>query len=184
MPPSTAFPFVLRRSKDEIGIMEITSMSETIHGLLRLDEDRLVLQWRVSRSTDVVGFEIRTDKELEPVREVVVPLSALAGAVVRRKWNRWPPGRYLILTAADMRAFETVGGAAGLKLDHPAELAIRIRRPDRDAAEEFAGELSLAVAERALRAAESDQALPQRSGPGETPRRLGSAAGPRGEPAA
>jgi hypothetical protein len=184
MPHSIAFPFVLRRSKDEIGIMEITSMSETIHGLLRLEEDLLVFQWRVSRSTDVVGFEIRTDKELEPVRQAALPLSALAGAVVRRRWNRWPPGRYLILTAADMRAFETIGGEAGLKLDHPAELAIRLRRADRDAAEEFAAELSLAVAERALRVAESARELPGSSMPDDPRRRLGSAADPHREPAA
>ena len=184
MSPRLAFPFVLRRSKDEVGVFEITSMSETVHGVLRLEDDRLAFQWRVSRSTDVVGFEIRTDRELEPVREEELPLSALAGATVRWRWFRWPPGRYLVLTAADLRAFEAVGGEAGLKLDHPAELEIKIRRADRTAAAEFAGELNLAIAERALAAAEAARGLAPGSAGDRPPRRIDAAADSRGEPAA
>ena len=159
MSSSVAFPFVLKRSSDTIDGLEITSTTETIHGLLRVDDDRLTLQWRVSRSTDIVGLEIRTDQEYEPVRQTTVPLSALAGAVVRWKWRWWRPGHHLILTAADLRAFDAISGDSGLKLDHPAELAIRVRRADRAAAEEFAGELTLAVAERALRSAESAERI-------------------------
>ena len=158
MPHSAALPFVLRRSSDVVGGMEITSTRETIHGLLRLDGDRLHIQWRVARSTDHVGMEIRTDKQVEPVREVVLPLSALAGAAVRWRW-RWPPGPYLVLTAADLRAFEEVAGVAGLSLDHPAELELRLRGEDRAAGSEFVGELELALAERALAAAEGKPLL-------------------------
>jgi hypothetical protein len=158
MPHSAALPFVLRRSSDVVGGSEITSTRETIHGLLRLDGDRLHIQWRVARSTDHVGTEIRTDKQVEPVREVVLPLSAVAGAAVRRRW-RWPPGRYLVLTAADLRAFEEVAGVAGLSLDHPAEFELRLRAEDREAGNEFVAELELAVAERELAAAEG-QPLP------------------------
>ena len=153
MPHSAALPFVLRRSSDVIGGLEITSTNETIHGLLRLDGDRLHVQWRVARSTDHVGKQIRTDKQVEPVREVVLPLSAVAGAAVRWRWG-WPPGRYLVLTATDLRAFEEVAGVAGLSLDHPAKLQLRLREDDRAAGNEFVGELELALAERALAAAE------------------------------
>jgi hypothetical protein len=144
-----------------VGIREITSTHETVHGLLRLEGDQIYVQWRVARSTDRVGMEIRTDREVEPVREVVVPLSAIAGAAVRWRW-KWPPGPYLVLTAADLRAFEEVAGAAGLSLDHPAELALRLRRADRELGTEFAGDLELAVAERALAAAEGHPLLEQR----------------------
>jgi hypothetical protein len=154
MPHAAALPFTLRRGQDVIARGEITSTTETVHGLLRLDGERLVIQWRVARETDRVGKEIRTDRELEPVREVAVPLAAIAGAAVRTAWWRWPPGRRLVLTAADLRAFEAVAGEAGLRLDHPAELALPVRRADRVAAREFAGELELAIAERELRAAE------------------------------
>ena len=154
MPNAAALPFVLRRSSDVITGREITSTTETVHGLARLDGDRVVLQWRVARSTDRVGSEIRTDREVEPVREAAVPLAAIAGAAVRWRWWPWPPGPHLVLTAADLRAFEDVAGATGLRLDHPAELALPLRRADRAAAAEFAGDLALAAAEHALRAAD------------------------------
>ena len=107
---------------------------------------------------------IRTDREVEPVREVVLPLSAIAGATVQWRWWKWPPGPYLVLTAADLRAFEMVAGAAGLSLDHPAELALRLRRADRSLGTEFAGDLELAVAERALATAEGKPLLDARDG--------------------
>jgi hypothetical protein len=154
----TALPFVLRRSSDVIAAREITSTTETVHGLVRIDGERLVVQWRVARSTDRVGSEIRTDREVEPVREAVVPLAALAGAAVRWRW-RWPPGPHLVLTAADLRAFEQVAGDAGLRLDHPAELWLPLRRADRAAAAEFAGDVALAAAEHALHAAEERDRL-------------------------
>jgi len=158
MPHSAAVPFVLRRSHDVVGALTITSTTETVHGLLRLDGDRLVVQWRVARSTDHVGMEIRTDRQVEPVREEVIPLSAVAGAAVRWRWS-WPPGPHLVLTAADLRAFEAVAGAAGLSLDHPAELALRLRGADRALGAEFAAELELAIAGRALEGAEGSLTL-------------------------
>lgn len=167
MPHLTAFPFVLKRSQDVVDFMEITSTTETVHGLVRLDGERLVFQWRLTRATESVGMEIRTDRELEPVREVELPLSALAGATIRWRWLVWPPGHYLVLTAADLRAFDEIAGEAGLRLNHAAELAIRVRRADRLAAADFAAELTMAVAETALRAAESPGAM----APGELPAR-------------
>ena len=158
MSHSAAVPFVLHRSHDVVGGLEITSTRETIHGLVRLDGDRLHVQWRIARSTDHVGMEIRTDRAVEPVREAVIPLSAVAGATVRWRW-RWAPGYYLVLNAADLLAFEEVAGAAGLALDHPAELALRLRGADRALGNEFAGTLELALAERALLAAEGKPLL-------------------------
>ena len=158
MAHSAALPFILKRSHDVVGL-EITSTTETVHGLLRLEGDRVRVQWRVARETDHVGWQIRTDHEVEPVREAVIPLSAVAGATVRWQWWRWPPGPYLVLTAADLRAFEEVAGAAGLSLNHPAELALRLRGADRALGNEFAGELELALAERALEAAEGNPML-------------------------
>jgi hypothetical protein len=163
MSQSTAFPFELRSGTDTFELAEITSTTETVHGLLRMEGDRLVIQWRRSRSTEVVGLEIRTDKEHEPVREESLPLAALAGAAVRWRLFRWPPGRYLVLTAADLRAFDAVAGASGPRLDHPAELATPIRRAARAAALEFSSELNLTLAERTLREVEDAAALPRSS---------------------
>lgn len=156
-----ALAFTFKRGDDVVNLTEIRSTSEVVHGLLRLDGEKLVIQWRTSRSTDRVGVTtIRTEHEVEPVRELELPLSAIAGAEVRRLWWRWPPGLHLVLTAADLRAFEEVAGENGLKLKHPAELAIRIRRSTRMAAQQFASEIELALADRALRLAEGSSADP------------------------
>ena len=163
MPHSAAVPFLLQRRHDVVGVA-ITTTRETVHGLLRLDGDKLYVQWRVARAIDHVGMTIRSDKQVEPVREVVIPLTAIAGAVVKWNW-RWPPGPCLVLTAADLRAFEEVAGAAGLSLDHPAELQLRLRRSDRALGVEFAGELELAIAERDIAAAEGNPAPLVREAP-------------------
>lgn len=154
MDTPSALPFTLRRTDSVVGGEEIVSTTERVHGLLRLAGERLVIQWRVSRAVQRMGNEIRTDREFKSVREVVVPLSSLAGAEVRWLWTRWPPGRYLVLTGADLRAFEEVAGEGGLELSHPAELVLGVRLTDHLPAREFAGELALAIADRELRAAE------------------------------
>jgi hypothetical protein len=153
-----ALPFFLRRSEDVIADGEITSTSETIHGLVRLEGDHLVLQWRASRETDRVGRQIRTDREVDPVKEVTIPLRGVAAAKVRASWWPWSGAR-LILTAADLRAFEDVVGDSGLRLSHPAELVLRLRLRDRIAAQEFVGEMELALADQQLRAAEATDPL-------------------------
>lgn len=156
MPRSAVVPFHFKRSQDVLGAGSITSTTETVHGLLRLDGDRLVVQWRLARETaHLGGTEMRTDQELEAVREVVLPLEVLAGAQVRR--SRWLFFRspQVVLTAADLQAFEEVAGEGGLRLKHPAELVVRVQRSDQLLAEEFSAELALAVAERALERHES-----------------------------
>lgn len=165
---SAALPFFLRRSTDVIAPGEITSTAETVHGLLRLDGDRLILQWRVARETDRVGREIRKDREIDPLREVVLPLTGVASAAVRASWWPWSGAR-LVLTATDLRAFEQLVGDQGLRLDHPAELVLRLRLRDRVAAREFTADLQLAIAEVALRSADSREVLPSAPSGGRLP---------------
>jgi hypothetical protein len=62
----------------------------------------------------------------------------------------WLRGPRLVLSAADLGAFEVVAGPDGLKIDHPAQLTVRMRRRDRLIGEEFCAELALALAERSL----------------------------------
>jgi hypothetical protein len=156
-----AAPFFLKRSKDEMSGVGYTSTKETIHGLVRLDGDQVTVQWRLARHTERMGaLTMDSDDELEAVREVALPLAGIAGAVVRR--SRWWPlsAPVLVVRAADLAAFEEVAGAGGLRLGHPAELVLRLRRRDVLVAEELAAELELALAERALAgAAESPASL-------------------------
>ena len=147
MTHNAALPFTLKRSDDVFSGGGMTSTTETVHGLRLLTEDRLVIQWRRARKTDHIGSEIRSEEEVEAVREVVISLSGLAGAAVRRQWWHALTGPTLVLTASDLRAFEEVAGSGGLALRHPAELVLRLRRSHVLAAEEFAAELELAVAE-------------------------------------
>ena len=155
---TAALPFVLRRASSVISGHEVTSTQEQLHGLLYLDGEQLVVQWRTSREISRVGAEIRTDRELTTVREVALPLSALAGARVRRVWRRWWFGDALVVTAADLRAFDALtdeGDLPGLVLEHPAEMVLEVRREDRDRVREFVSELGLALSEWRLAASEA-----------------------------
>ena len=165
MSHSAALPFLLKRGTQVFTSSGMTTTRETIHGLLRLETNQLTIQWRVGRKTERLDEEIRTDAEVEPVRQLVVPLRGIAGAAVRRRWRDWLFGPRLVLTAADLSAFEDLAGEGGLSLDHPAELILRLRRSDRLAAEEFGAELALAIAEHDVAAAGKKATLEdQRSG--------------------
>ena len=124
--------------------------TETVHGLLRLVDDCLWVQWRLARKTDHIGGEIRSDEEVEAVRQVAIPLEGIANAVVRHRWWEWPGGSRLELTASDLQAFEAIAGEAGLRMTHPAQLVLKVKRRDRLAAEEFAADLVLALAKQSL----------------------------------
>lgn len=143
-------PFHLRKSSDVYSSTSITTTTERIHGLLRLDGDQVIIQWRLSRQTDHLGAaSMHSTEELEAVQEVVLAVSSVSAAVVKRsRWNPWGGGR-LVMRAADLRAFEGVAGQGGMKLQHPAEIVLRLRREDLLAAEEFAAELTLCLAEGA-----------------------------------
>lgn len=149
--PLAALPFSYTRSSHAHYGTEHTTTTETAHGLLRLEPDRLVIQWRVRRTTQRMGSVYETSGETDPVEEASVPVLQLASAEVRRArlpfgWG----GATLVLTANDLRAFERVAGPAGLSMEHPSQLEFEIARRDRDAAEAFAGELELAISEQQL----------------------------------
>lgn len=144
----SAVPFTLKRSSDLYtsgGGYESTT--ETAHGLVRLEADRLVVQWRVAVVTESMkGAGYETREEIEPVSEIVIPLAKVAGAfVLEQRWWRLL-GPRLVITAADLLAFEKIAGQQGLKLKHPSKLVLRVKRSDRLIAEEFAADLALALA--------------------------------------
>ncbi len=145
---SAALPFSITRSTDVIRGGSVTTTAQEVQGLLHLGEHELRVQWRLSTTVSEVGPQIRSDTTVDGVRELAIPLEAIAGATVRRAGMWWSRHVKLVLTAADLMAFEPLCGPSGLGLDHPAELTLRLRRGDELAAEEFAGELALALAER------------------------------------
>ncbi len=148
-----ALPFTIRRGSDTHNRDGFTSVVETVHGLLRVDGETLHVQWRLHRATDQYGRQTRSDVEVEPVREVAIPLGELTDAAVRRPWWAWRGGSRLTLTAWSLEAFAVLAGPDGLSLPHPAQLELRIRGDDRAAALDFVADLRLALAERAMRLA-------------------------------
>lgn len=153
MPHITALPFVLHREHGVVSGREVTSTRDHLHGLLYLNGEQLVIQWRTSREISRVGQEIRTDHELSQVREVVLPLSALADADIRRVWRRWWFGEAIVLTAADLSAFDMMSGDGdhpGILFEHPAEVVLEVRREDRNRLRAFVSELRLAISEQIL----------------------------------
>ena len=153
MPHSAALPFVIHREHGVVAGTEVTSTRDHLYGLLRLDGDRVVIQWRTSREVSRVGKEIRTDIELAPVREVELPLAALAGARTKRIWRNWWLRDALVLNASDLRAFDELTSdqySPGLVLEHPAEVVLETRKSDRPLVREFIGELRLAISEHLL----------------------------------
>ncbi len=113
-----------------------------------------------------MGSEMRADQEVQPVLQIVVLLSGVSGAIVRRRWRwlDWLTGPRLVLTASDLGAFEELAGRDGLSLDHPAEFVLRLRRSDALAGRESGAELALAKAQYDLAAVERRAALPMGKG--------------------
>jgi hypothetical protein len=159
MPRSVALPFLLKRSSEVFTASSMSTTRETVHGLLRLEEDRLTIQWRVGRRTDHLGTGMHTDEEVEPVREITVPLSRISGSSLQRRILGRLVAPRLVLLGADLAAFEGLAGAEGLGLQHPAELVLTLRRSDRLPAEEFTAELALALAQLELPARDRLDAL-------------------------
>jgi hypothetical protein len=151
-----AVPFVVRREQGTVRGFSVTATTEVTHGLLRLVAGRVVAQWSTARETSRAGWEISVDHERLPVQEVEIPLEGLAGAQVRWRFLPWPPRWQLVVHAADLRAFERLAGQLRLPQSHPAELVLDLRAADRAAAREFAADLTLALAEEAVRLAERD----------------------------
>ena len=161
---SATLPFLIKRGSDAFSGVGMTATRETVHGLLSLEGQQLTIQWRAHRKTDHIGAtELRTDTEVDPVAEIVVPVALIAGASVKRDWWSWPFPLKLVLNARDLGAFEDMAGSDQLKLDHPAELILRLRRSDRLAGEEFCAELALAIAEGSLEAGRGAPELPSAS---------------------
>jgi len=153
-------PFQLTNDHQVIGNGTVITTKDRRHGVLRLERETMVVQWRVEREVQRIGPEIRTDVERAGMREVPVPVRMLGDARVRTRglwwWRKWE----LVLTARDLVAFDLLANDDGFAFDHPAELVLPVRRSDLDLAYEFASEVELAIAELALADAEHASALP------------------------
>lgn len=137
----------------------VTTTDERRHGVLRLERETLVVQWRVEREVQRIGPGVRTDMERDGLRDVAVPVRMLGDVRVSARgrwwWRRWE----LVLTARDLVAFDGLAGADGFAFDHPATLVLPVLTSNVELAQEFASEVALAIAELAMADAEGPPAL-------------------------
>ena len=153
MRQTSALPFVITRTREEASGPEVIAVREEVHGLLRVEGESLVVQWRLARERQRVGRDGAGQREQEPIREVAIPLEALADARVARGGRWWSKKTIsLVLTASDLRAFEPLAGTSGPTPEHPGELVLPIRAEDEQAVRAFTTELEMALADRTLRA--------------------------------
>lgn len=152
-------PFQLSADSQVIASGTVTTTQERRNGVLRLEGDMLVVQWRVEREIRRVGSEIRTDVERAGMRDVPVPVRMLGDARVRTRgrwwWRKWE----IVLTARDLLAFDALAAEDGFGFAHPAELVLPLRVADLDLAYEFASEVELAIADVALAAVQRESTI-------------------------
>ena len=118
----------------------------TVHGVLRTEEDGLVLEFRRSEHS----FGVKPSKEDE-IRTVAIPWSEIQSLTYR---PRFLLVGSLVLRMRSLRALDGVPSA------HGNELLIPISRGDRMTAREIAVNVELALADRRLAALEASSASP------------------------
>jgi hypothetical protein len=143
---TTVLPFRLEAGDDtQVATWYTRSVSYTLHGILRLDERALVLQW--SGTADVVevkGTATRVSEEAVPVRTLALAIAHVAGATLRGWWRP-----RVVLRARTLEALAPVPGAQA------GAVTLWIARRDRAVAAELISGIEIMLADAALAAAEA-----------------------------
>jgi hypothetical protein len=107
-----------------------------VHGVLQVDEDRVVLEWAVTESSGKVdGVDVKMDVKELPVEAVELPIERLYEAKAHTGW--WKPRVTLI--ANDLRLFQGIPGVEGTGLQ------LYIARADRALAEHAVDSINDAI---------------------------------------
>lgn len=135
-------PFRLKGpGRDAVEWAGIESVSYRVDGLLSLADQRVILEWKGTRTTQQVSFDgIGTDVDEFPPERLEVPFGRIAGAWVIGGWW-WPR---LELRARGLEDFDGVPGT------HGVTLRMRIHRRDRVLARTIAFEIERRVAAAVL----------------------------------
>jgi hypothetical protein len=129
-------PFLLRRGSHDPATF-VYSQTE-VNGLVGMDEDGLVLQYREKTQAYSAQVSRATESDVQVTR---IPLGALRRAELRGRWF----GIRLILCAADLQAFEPFRTWV-----RGSELALTIPRAERAAAADLVSSIELALSTRLL----------------------------------
>jgi hypothetical protein len=121
----------------------VTLWIPEVDGLLTLDGDALLLQYRVRDKAAAYD---------SGVRELRVPLEGVESVEVRRRWFGSPR---VVIRVRDLRLLATLPGSRG------GELALQVARHELPAAQDLASTVALRAAERALGAGSERRERPQ-----------------------
>src|SRR5215469_4113311 len=101
------------------------SVSTDLHGVLRLVDDLVVLEWSGTRRISEAGRgNARSVTEPLPIGRAVVPVASLSQVGLRRRWWR----TRIEILSSDLAAIAAVPTASG------GRLVLAVSRADRDAA--------------------------------------------------
>jgi hypothetical protein len=132
------------------------SVSTVLHGVLRLADDLVVLEWSGTRTFSEAGRgNVRSVTEPVAVGRAVFSVASLTRVAVRRRWWR----TRIELVSSDLTALATVPTATG------GRLTLAVARSDRHAAADLVSRIELAAADHAIAAAERRRALPEAAPP-------------------
>ncbi len=122
-----------------------------IHGLMRLEDRRLVLEWSgLAEVFEVKGTAAKTYEESVPVQSVSLSVTRVASLTLEGGW--WRPR--VVLRSTDLAALADVPGT------REGALTLFIARGDRALARDFITHVEIQQADAALAAAEAPPPLP------------------------
>lgn len=152
---SVVVPFALALPKESsVARGQHLSKSYQVRGVARLEGDRLTLEWSGSiEITEVSGANVRTLRESVPAQRLVLPTARIASIELRGRW--WRPS--IELRATGIRPLDLVPSSIA------GSVVLRLARRDRQAAAELVSQVQLAMADIALREAESGSQLSRES---------------------
>jgi hypothetical protein len=151
--PILAVPFSLSLPKEAaVDGAGVQSKVYQVRGMVRLDGDRLTLEW--SGSVEIVEVRgkggVRTLRQSVPAQRLVLPVSRIASFEPRSRW--WKP--YVELRTDSIAPLELVPTASA------GRVMLRIARSDWGATRDLASHVQLAMADAALHDAERPRPLP------------------------
>jgi len=129
------------------------AVAVSLHGVMRLEGDHLVIEWSGTRHVSEAGRgTARSAVEQLPVSRATIPVASLGRVTLRRHWWR----RRLEIASADLSALQAIPTARA------GRVVLEITRADRHLAADLVSQIELAAADHALAAAEQLRALPPR----------------------
>lgn len=130
------------RADETFAMTELMSASRSIEGLLRMDGDDMVLQFRVHDY--VLDVNMKQEKDTSEAHEVRVPLASLAEAKLKGWWR----GK-LVLTSMDLTTFEALGCTDG-------RVVLTVPRAAKPDAAELATALAFRISDMELAGIDED----------------------------